>query len=58
MNIDDFGGWLTEDLEDYHKELMKERIRCETYSDRVEVNKLMRNIMNELQSRKKGINNG
>ena len=48
----DYKSWLTEDLEDYHKELMKERNRCETYSDRVEVNKIMRNILEEIQSRK------
>ena len=48
----DFNSWLTEDLEVYHKDLMKERTRCETYSDRVEVNKIMRNILEEIQSRK------
>ena len=54
----DYKSWLTEDLKEYHKELIKERTRCETYSDRVEVNKIMRNILSEIQSRKKGINNG
>ena len=44
--------FLTENLEEYHKELIKERTRCETYSDRVEVNKIMRNILEEIQSRK------
>ena len=48
----DYKSWLTEDLEEYHKELIKERIRCETYSDRVEVNRIMRNILEEIQSRK------
>ena len=48
----DYKSWLTEDLEEYHKELIKERTRCETYSDRVEVNKIMRNILEEIQSRK------
>ena len=54
----DYKSWLTEDLEEYHKELIKERTRCETYSDRVEVNRIMRNILEEIQSRKKGIHNG
>ena len=48
----DYKSWLTEDLKEYHKELIKERTRCETYSDRVEVNKIMRNILKEIQSRK------
>ena len=48
----DYKSWLTEDLKEYHKELIKERTRCETYSDRVEVNKIMRNILEEIQSRK------
>ena len=48
----DYKSWLTEDLKEYHKELIKERSRCETYSDRVEVNKIMRNILEEIQSRK------
>ena len=48
----DYKSWLTEDLEEYHKELNKERSRCETYSDRVEVNKIMRTILEEIQSRK------
>ena len=54
----DYKSWLTEDLKEYHKDLMKERTRCETYSERVEINKIMRNILSEIQSRKKGINNG
>ena len=48
----DYKSWLTEDLKEYHKELIKERTRCETYSERVEVNKIMRNILEEIQSRK------
>ena len=47
----DYGGWLTEDLKEYHKDLNKERSRCETYSDRVEVNKIMKTILEEIQSR-------
>ena len=48
----DYKSWLTEDLKEYHKDLMKERTRCETYSERVEINKIMRNILEEIQSRK------
>ena len=55
---EEFKSWLTENLEEYHRDLMKERTRCETYSERVEINKIMRNILSEIQSRKKGINNG
>ena len=55
---EEFKSWLTENLEEYHKDLMKERTRCEPYSERVEINKIMRNILSEIQSRKKGINNG
>ena len=55
---EEFKSWLTENLEEYHKDLMKERTRCETYSERVEIKKIMRNILSEIQSRKKVINNG
>ena len=47
----DYKSWLTEDLEEYHKDLNKERSRCETYSERVEVNKIMKTILEEIQSR-------
>jgi hypothetical protein len=46
-----YGSWLTEDLKEYHKDLNKERSRCETYSERVEVNKIMKTILEEIQSR-------
>ena len=48
----DYKSWLTEDLKEYHKDLMKERNRCETYSERVEINEIMRTILEEIQSRK------
>ena len=48
----DYKSWLTEDLKEYRKDLMKERNRCETYSERVEINEIMRNILEEIQSRK------
>ena len=47
-----FGGWLTEDLKGYYKDLMKERDRSEMYSDRAELNKRMLIILSEIQSRK------
>ena len=47
----DYKSWLTEDLKEYRKDLMKERNRCETYSERVEINEIMRNILEEIQSR-------
>ena len=40
MDID-FGSWLTEDLKDYYKDLIKLRDRSEIYSDRVECNQII-----------------
>ena len=48
----DYKSWLTEDLKEYRKDLMKERNRCETYSERADLNKIMRNVSEEIQSRK------
>tara|TARA_B100000287_G_C20527428_1_gene739471 strand:+ start:464 stop:634 length:171 start_codon:yes stop_codon:yes gene_type:complete len=48
-----YGGWLTEDLKELHKDLLKERSRCEIYSDRVELNKIIKKILSELQSRER-----
>jgi len=50
---EEFKSWLTDDLKEYYKDLIKERSRCETYSDRVEVNKIMRTILEEIQSRER-----
>ena len=47
----DFGGWLVEDLKDYREELLRMRSRAEMYSDRVELNKSIRYISQEIQSR-------
>ena len=47
----DYGGWLTEDLKDLHKELMSQRDRSEMYSDRVELNNNILIILSEIQSR-------
>ena len=51
----DYKSWLTEALKEYHKELIKERTRCETYSDRVELNKMMLKIISEIQSRERNL---
>ena len=48
-----YGGWLTEDLKEYYDSLIKLRDRSELYSDRVELNKIKRNILREIQSRER-----
>ena len=53
----DYGGWLTEDLKDHYKELMRQRDRSEMYSERAELNNMMLIILKEIQSRK-GIDYG
>ena len=47
-----YKSWLTEDLKQFHKDLIKERSRCETYSERADLNKIMRNVSEEIHSRK------
>ena len=49
----DFGSWITEDLKEFYKDLMKERDRSEMYSDRAELNKRMLIILREIQSRER-----
>ena len=49
----DYGGWLTEDLEALVTELYTERGHVESYSERVELNKSIHAIRNELSTRKK-----
>jgi hypothetical protein len=49
----DYGGWLTEDLKEYRDKLIKERSRNEMYSDRVEINKMIKIILREIQSRER-----
>ena len=49
----DFGAWVTEDLKEYYEDLKKRRDREETYTERVELNKIMRNISSEIQSRER-----
>jgi len=56
LGMDDdhnFGGWLTEDLKDHYKELMRERDHSELYSDRAELNNMMLIILSEIQSRER-----
>jgi hypothetical protein len=49
----DYGGWLTENLKEYYDSLIKMRDKTELYSDRVELNKMRRIILNEIQSRER-----
>ena len=49
----DYGGWLTEDLKEHYKELMRQRDRSEMYSERAEVNNIMLIILSEIQSRER-----
>ena len=49
----DYGGWLTEDLKDHYKELIRSRDRSETYSERAELNNMMLIILSEIQSRER-----
>ena len=48
-----FGGWLTEDLKEHYKYLMKQRDHSELYSDRAELNNMMLIILGEIQSRER-----
>jgi len=48
----DYGGWLTEDLKDHYKELIRSRDRSEMYSERAELNNMMLTILKEIQLRK------
>ena len=53
MDIIDYGGWLTEDLEAHYKEIIKERQRSELFSERAEINKRAMLVMTEILKRKK-----
>lgn len=46
-----YGGWLIEDLEKHYKELLINRNRSESYSDRVLLNHQLVRIMTEIQKR-------
>tara|TARA_B100001250_G_C19791316_1_gene786645 strand:- start:962 stop:1144 length:183 start_codon:yes stop_codon:yes gene_type:complete len=53
MNLDtDYGGWLTEDLEDLITELYNEKLHVESYSERAELNIQIHEIKGELILRK------
>ena len=54
----DFGGWLTEDLKDHYKELIRSRDRSEMYSERAELNNMMLIVLSEIQSRERKNNSG
>ena len=49
----DYGGWLTEDLEDLVTELYTEREHVESYSERAELNIQIHEIKKEISTRKK-----
>lgn len=56
LGMDDdysFGGWLTEDLKEHYKNLMKQRDHSELYSDRAELNNMMLIVLSEIQSRER-----
>ena len=50
-----FGSWLTEDLKDYKNDLLKERDRSESYTDRVDINRIILIILAELQARERNL---
>jgi len=52
MEEQDYGSWLTEDLIQLEKDLRFQRDRCEEYSDRVDTNLILHNIMKEINLRK------
>ena len=47
----DYGGWFIEDLNSHYEELIKDRDRSESYSDRAPLNHLLVRIMAEIQKR-------
>ncbi len=53
MEVTDYGGWLTEDLEAHYKETIKEKERTEEFSDRRDLNKQAMLIMTEILKRRK-----
>jgi hypothetical protein len=46
---DEYGSWLIEDLEEYRDKLIKERSRNEMFSDRAEINKMIKIILSEIK---------
>ena len=53
MEANDYGGWLTEDLESHYKEIIKERERSELFTERGEINKQAMLVMTEILKRSK-----
>ena len=47
----DYGGWFIEDLKNHYEEILKDRDRSESYSDRVQINHQLVRIMTEIQKR-------
>ena len=47
----DYGGLFIEDLNTHYEELIKDRERSESYSDRVQLNHLLVRVMAEIQKR-------
>ena len=50
MDID-YGGWLTEDLKSLYDDILRDRNRCEDYSDRQQLNMIATKILAALQKR-------
>jgi hypothetical protein len=47
----DYGGWFIEDLKKHYKELLRDRDRSESYSDRVQLNYILMRVMTEIQKK-------
>ena len=47
----DYGGWLTENLRDHYKWLLKERDSVELYTERAQLNREVLIVMAEIQQR-------
>ena len=47
----DYGGWFIEDLKNHYEEILKDRDRSESYSDRVQLNYILMRVMTEIQKR-------
>ena len=52
-NCMDYGSWLTEDLREHYKDILKERDRAELYSERADCNREALKVMAEIQQREK-----
>mgnify|MGYP006102356311 CR=1 FL=1 len=52
MEKQDYGSWLTEDLIQLEKDMRRHRDQNELYSDRIEYNTIIHNIMREINLRK------